>query len=403
MLVGGDYQGKNPDIQNANITYFGPQASIKADATTNGDGGKVIVWADDTTRAHGAISARGGRQSGNGGFVETSGHQFLDVAGITVGTSAANGTAGNWLLDPNDVNIVHYGGPTLDYQISPSSPFAPTQADGSVSTLSDYTINQGLLGGNVTVATSSTGGGNGDITVTSATISTGAAASPRALTLQADRSIAINSSTITGNNTGGSLGVTLNSAYGGGVGNVQIVNSDIITYGGNLVIGGGSDPTTMAAIGYLGLDGVLIQGSGASTGYQIYANGGNITINGSSGTDGGPGVQINGGAHVITTGNGTITITGQGANGNDAILIKDASNTTISTVAGELKLDGSLNGSGGGYGVHISNGATVQTNSGPLNIIGQGGDGVRWGNNRKYGHLNHDCNRCHFDEGNWRN
>ena len=131
----------------------------------------------------------------------------------------------------------------------------------------------------------------------------------------------------------------------------------------------------MAAIGYLGLDGVLIQGSGASSGYQIYANGGNITINGSSGTDGGRGVQINGGAHVITTGNGTITITGQGANGNDAILIKDASNTTISTVAGELKLDGSLNGSGGGYGVHISNGATVQTNSGPLNIIGQGGAG----------------------------
>ncbi|HEY5292505.1 MAG TPA: filamentous hemagglutinin N-terminal domain-containing protein, partial [Burkholderiales bacterium] len=50
VLVGGDYQGKNPDVQNANITYFGPQASIKADATQNGDGGKVIVWADDTTR-----------------------------------------------------------------------------------------------------------------------------------------------------------------------------------------------------------------------------------------------------------------------------------------------------------------------------------------------------------------
>src|SRR5450830_1081586 len=80
VLVGGDYQGKNPDILNANVTYFGPQASIKAEATTNGDGGKVIVWADDTTRAYGNISARGGEHGGNGGFVETSGH-YLDIAG----------------------------------------------------------------------------------------------------------------------------------------------------------------------------------------------------------------------------------------------------------------------------------------------------------------------------------
>ncbi|MCX7154848.1 MAG: filamentous hemagglutinin N-terminal domain-containing protein [Rhodocyclales bacterium] len=58
IMVGGDYQGKNPDIQNANITYFGPKASLKADATGVGDGGTVIVWADDTTRAYGNISAR---------------------------------------------------------------------------------------------------------------------------------------------------------------------------------------------------------------------------------------------------------------------------------------------------------------------------------------------------------
>src|SRR5450756_2070568 len=77
VLVGGDLQGKNPDVLNANITYFGPQASIKADATTIGDGGKVIVWADEATRAYGTISARGGAQGGNGGFIETSGHQYL--------------------------------------------------------------------------------------------------------------------------------------------------------------------------------------------------------------------------------------------------------------------------------------------------------------------------------------
>ena len=66
VLVGGDYQGQNPDIRNSRMTYFGAQASIRADATQSGDGGKVIVWADETTRAYGAISARGGALSGDG-------------------------------------------------------------------------------------------------------------------------------------------------------------------------------------------------------------------------------------------------------------------------------------------------------------------------------------------------
>jgi hypothetical protein len=67
-----------------------PQSSITADAITSGDGGKVIVWSDDTTRAYGSISARGGAQSGNGGFVEVSGKNWLDF-NATVNTSAVKG------------------------------------------------------------------------------------------------------------------------------------------------------------------------------------------------------------------------------------------------------------------------------------------------------------------------
>jgi hypothetical protein len=61
------------------MTYIGADASIKADAITNGGGGKVIAWADDTTRNHGSISARGGALAGDGGFVETSGKLGLEV------------------------------------------------------------------------------------------------------------------------------------------------------------------------------------------------------------------------------------------------------------------------------------------------------------------------------------
>ena len=112
ILVGGDYQGKNANIENAEVTYVGAQTTLKADATQNGNGGKVIVWADDTTRAYGSISAQGGVLGGNGGFVETSGHRYLDVDGVRVDTRAPQGVTGTWLLDPTTIVITPPANPT---------------------------------------------------------------------------------------------------------------------------------------------------------------------------------------------------------------------------------------------------------------------------------------------------
>src|SRR6185436_12866530 len=76
VLVGGNFQGKGLEA-NAARTYVGADVQINADATLEGDGGKVIVWADEITRFHGTLSARGGSQSGNGGFAEISGKGTL--------------------------------------------------------------------------------------------------------------------------------------------------------------------------------------------------------------------------------------------------------------------------------------------------------------------------------------
>ena len=46
---------------------------IDASAKDKGDGGKVILWSDQTTSFAGTILALGGSEFGNGGFVETSG------------------------------------------------------------------------------------------------------------------------------------------------------------------------------------------------------------------------------------------------------------------------------------------------------------------------------------------
>ena len=112
VLVGGDYQGKNAIVQNATRTFVDTSAKIKADAVSNGDGGNVIVWADDITRFYGNISAKGGAVAGNGGMVEVSGKGTLDFNGF-VNTFAPNGRTGTLLLDPLNIEVVTGGTATL--------------------------------------------------------------------------------------------------------------------------------------------------------------------------------------------------------------------------------------------------------------------------------------------------
>lgn len=104
VLVGGDYQGKNDAVYNARTTYVASGATIKADAIQEGNGGKVIVWANDLTRYYGNISAQGGAKKGNGGFVEVSGKQYLTMVG-NVNVGALNGIGGTVLFDPTNIIV----------------------------------------------------------------------------------------------------------------------------------------------------------------------------------------------------------------------------------------------------------------------------------------------------------
>ena len=104
-LIGGDFQGKNAEVQNAFRTYVGEDAVIDASAGTSGDGGKVIVWADDVTRFYGSVLATGGSLSGDGGFVEVSGKGSLNFHAHQIALGSANGVDGILLLDPLNITI----------------------------------------------------------------------------------------------------------------------------------------------------------------------------------------------------------------------------------------------------------------------------------------------------------
>lgn len=135
VLIGGDYQGKGM-FPNAQNTYVSSDSVIKANATNQGDGGKVVVWADGNTQFSGSIEAKGGVNGGKGGLAEVSGKQNLAFQG-NVNLTAAQGSTGNLLLDPENITIVSGSGGANDSQL-PNIPFA--QNSGTNYTISESTL-----------------------------------------------------------------------------------------------------------------------------------------------------------------------------------------------------------------------------------------------------------------------
>ncbi len=250
VLVGGDYQGKNPEVQNAQVTWVGPHTVLRAEATETGDGGKVVVWSDDTTRAYGNLSARGGAISGSGGLIETSGKRYLDMEGIRVNASAANGQAGTWLIDPEELRIVENGSPGSNTNVSTPPNFAPVVGTAPA-TLSADTLRIAINSNtNVTVATAAGAGtGTGDITFDASSgsilISKTGNTFSSTLDINAYRNVIFTGGTTTFRTTAGagtqSLSINLNAGTSNSIGAANVFTDAGATV--NL------DATSLASVG----------------------------------------------------------------------------------------------------------------------------------------------------------
>jgi len=191
--IGGNKQGKGV-LPNANAVVMQPNASLHADAITTGNGGQIVLWSNDYTNVSGNISAQGGSQSGNGGYIETSSGNVLDIANLNVNALAPHGTTGEWLLDPYDVTIstAATSGGSFNGG-SPTNTFTPTATANILNT----DINNNLATANVTITTTGAGTDAGNITV-NAPITW---SSTHVLTLQATNDIILNAA-ISGVNGG---------------------------------------------------------------------------------------------------------------------------------------------------------------------------------------------------------
>ncbi len=138
IQVGGAYQGQGETYRAAN-TSVAAGATLDASAIDSGNGGEVVVWSDGHTTFGGAVEARGGATSGDGGRLEVSGKGTLEFLG-QADASAANGAAGSLLLDPAYMTIGAAEASTIT-RVLRTGTTATLQADV------DIDVNAAIFGG----------------------------------------------------------------------------------------------------------------------------------------------------------------------------------------------------------------------------------------------------------------
>jgi filamentous hemagglutinin family protein len=334
IRVGGEYQG-GAGLRSATNTSVDDKTTITADAVGSGNGGRVIVWANDTTHVGGTISANGGAASGDGGFIETSGHLTLDIRGakIQARALAAGGKAGLWLMDPTNVDIADPTSGDDTTGVTVGGPGTTVTPDGSGPAIVDVnTINAALNGGtNVTVLTGAVGTDDGNIRVNAAVLKS--AGGDATFTLHAANDIQVNS-TIT--STVGKLNVDLH-ANSSALGNDDLdptsgsvsINAAIATNGGTF---------SSSGVNYT-----------QNAGGTIATTGGAVTINHTGA------VAIN---DTLNAGMGTVAITSTGS--------------TISAPGQMIAGDVSLSGMGAVSATQVTSSGTVTFNGGADVTIGAG-------------------------------
>ena len=223
VLIGGDYQGNNQNLTNAQNTRV--SGSISADAIENGDGGNVIIWSDGDTQFSGSITAKGATE-GVGGFAEVSGKENLVFSGAA-DLSGPNG-GGKLLLDPTDITVAYSGTPT------PSATLAGAgDANGNnnletgESSGVSVTINPAALTVILHTGTDVTLQATNDIIIDGAVAKTDGG--DAVLTLVAGNDINVNQTLVGGV---GKLGVVLNASGDVLIGNTIQTNGGVFTSSG---------------------------------------------------------------------------------------------------------------------------------------------------------------------------
>ena len=362
VLVGGDFRGSNASVMNAEAVSVAPGAKICANSRIEGNGGKVIVWGNESNGFYGSIEAKGGPQGGDGGFVEVSGN-VLDFRGVA-DRSAPFGNAGTLLLDPADITV---SGADANIMFAANT-YTATAASATIDTAGLVT-NLGL--GPVTIDATAGPGGAATGNVTFTTSFSWAAANQ--LTVLANAAITINAGVVISSTSASNVPLVNFQANGTATGTYQGVDlqpgAQITTNGGNISI------TAISGSGGASSEnGINILGPATS----ITSTSGNIVLNGTSnhggaaGTSGG--IWIDNGR--VSSSSGTVQLTGisnatSTANGEYGISIRGG--TLITTTSSTITINGTSNSTAAltnNDGVEIIQLSSISTQGGNISITG---------------------------------
>lgn len=421
LFVGGSYQGKDPAIFASQLTFVEEGVVIDVSATERGHAGQAIFWSDGFTEMDGFVKATGGREGGNGGFIEVSGLKGFHFGGKT-DRSAPLGDPGKLLLDPlSTVTISN----SSDLNVSfASGVYTPTNMTVNIQASS---LEDELNNGDVDILVLSSGPGawipgDGSIAV-NADVNW---SSTNKLSLRADTSLSITQNiTNTSSSTGfvamdfqANQGVTPNSGNFIGInvsGNVSSVGGDILMTGnsgvttlgnpgiqitgtisttsGAVTLNGTSETTStgnshgivnfglIESTGTANARAISLTGVGAvsssSTGVNFASNGGitsssanvNVTGQGSSTGSNNHGVLIEDTSFITVQQNGRIRIEGTGGEEGSGIVID---NGLLSTVNGNIRMTGTSGASDSTtyQGIYLTSGSSLTTTSGRMILNG---------------------------------
>jgi len=376
----------------AKSTYVSPDARIVSDALGSGDGGRIVVWSDESTRAYGTATTKGGTEGGDGGFVETSSKTWLDVHGARIDVSAPRGNTGEWLLDPYNIDIVGIS-PSVNGAWSGTDPLIWT-ASGNNARLYVSDIFTNLAVANVSIVTGISGTQTGDIDLRDVVNYPGL--NIRTFNLIAANDIGINAGIV-----GSNLDVILSASGTANVNDngltprslliqgssIRVDASSIVTllsqtYGAPVVLGVDTTLTTTGIGGNLNFADTVDGGFGLTINVQ-----GNVIFDGAVGGTTPPSylnIQ-SGGMTNINTGSiatiGTQTYNSPLILGSNTVLTSAVGNVLFSTTIdggfglsidaqGDVTLDGAAGGTAPLSNLDVQSGGTTNIDTGSITTTG---------------------------------
>ena len=178
VRIGSNYQ-ENSLLPTASRTLINDQSTIIADGLTDGNGGRIIIGAKDSTEFFGNISAQGFSNPNTterlGGFATIFSQNNLNIAG-NINLKTTNSIPGNLIINAPEINIgnqdktqenINLSQQTLENLALTANVFIEAKNSINIGNLTDNKLNFPATTGTLTFTADADKSGSGNFTINS--------------------------------------------------------------------------------------------------------------------------------------------------------------------------------------------------------------------------------------------